>query len=75
ISGSNLAGVTSYNEYIASLIVAVIIYFAGFSKLIRELLNSSKVKKVTTPKIPQEEPKEEVQPTNVAEDVNSTKEA
>lgn len=74
ISGSNLAGVTSYNEHIASLIVAVIIYFAGFSKLIKDMLNNSKAKKVTTPTIPQEETSE-TQPTNVAEDVNSTKEA
>lgn len=38
VGGSNLAAQTSFNEYVSSLIVAVIIYFAGFSKFIRELL-------------------------------------
>lgn len=43
--GSNLAGQTSFNEYVSPLIVAVIIYFAGFSKLIKELLDKSTKKK------------------------------
>ena len=33
--GYNLAGFTAYNEYVSDLIIAVIIYFAGFSKLIK----------------------------------------
>lgn len=43
--GFNLAGRTGFNEYLADLIVAIIIYFAGFSKLIKELLTSRKRKK------------------------------
>ena len=37
--GYNLAGFTAYNEYVSDLIIAVIIYFAGFSKLIKDLLS------------------------------------
>ncbi len=40
--GSNLASQTSFNEYVSSLIVAVIIYFAGFSKFIKDLLAKKK---------------------------------
>ncbi len=40
--GYNLAGYTAYNEYVSDLIIAVIIYFAGFSKLLRELLSRRK---------------------------------
>ena len=36
--GYNLAGFTAYNEYVSDLIIAVIIYFAGFSMLIRGLI-------------------------------------
>ena len=51
VGGSNLAAKTSFNEYVSPLIVAVIIYFAGFSKLIKELLGKRKKEKVP-PKIP-----------------------
>ncbi len=37
--GFNLAGYTVFNEYVSDLIVAMIIYFAGFSKLIKDLLS------------------------------------
>ncbi len=37
--GYNLAGFTAYNEYVSDLIIAVIIYFAGFAKLIQDLLS------------------------------------
>lgn len=37
--GFNLAGYTAFNEYVSDLIIAVIIYFAGFSKLIKELIS------------------------------------
>lgn len=43
--GYNLAGFTAYNEYVSDLIIAVIIYFAGFSKLIKDLLSRRKVAK------------------------------
>jgi len=36
--GYNLAGFTAYNEYVSDLIIAVIIYFAGFSMLIKGLI-------------------------------------
>lgn len=45
IGGSKLTMVTSFNEYLASIIIAVIVYFAGFSKLINELLSTSKKKR------------------------------
>lgn len=51
VGGSNLAAKTSFNEYVSPLIVAVIIYFAGFSKLIKELLSKRKKEKAP-PKIP-----------------------
>lgn len=51
VGGSNLAAKTSFNEYVSPLIVAVIIYFAGFSKLIKELLGKRKKEKAP-PKIP-----------------------
>lgn len=44
--GYNLAGFTAYNEYVSDLIVAVIIYFAGFSKLIKDLLSKRRKVKV-----------------------------
>ena len=44
--GYNLAGFTAYNEYVSDLIIAVIIYFAGFSKLIHGLLAKRKAKAV-----------------------------
>lgn len=40
--GFNLAGYTAFNEYVSDLIIAMIIYFAGFSKLIRDLLSRKK---------------------------------
>lgn len=42
--GFNLAGYTAFNEYVSDLIVAVIVYFAGFSKLFRDLLVMKKKK-------------------------------
>ena len=43
--GFNLAGYTAFNEYVSNLIVAVIIYFAGFSKFIKEFIFNRKSKK------------------------------
>lgn len=42
--GFNLAGYTMFNEYVSDLIIAIIIYFAGFSKLIIDLLSGKKIK-------------------------------
>lgn len=36
--GFNLAGYTAFNEYVSDLVIAMIIYFAGFSKFIRDVL-------------------------------------
>ena len=47
--GYNLAGFTAYNEYVSDLIIAVIIYFAGFSKLIKDMLSRRKAKVADTP--------------------------
>ncbi len=43
--GFNLAGYTAFNEYVSDLIVAVIIYFAGFSKIIKEFITARQAKK------------------------------
>lgn len=37
--GFNLAGFTSFNEYVSNLIIAMIIYFSCFSKFIRDLMD------------------------------------
>lgn len=42
--GYNLAGFTAYNEYVSDLIIAVIIYFAGFSMLIRDMITRLRAK-------------------------------
>ncbi|MBR5411319.1 MAG: ABC transporter permease [Clostridia bacterium] len=47
--GSYLNGKTSFNEYVPQLIVAVIIYFAGFSKLIKDFLGRKKKNAVPAP--------------------------
>ncbi|MBQ8260276.1 MAG: ABC transporter permease [Clostridia bacterium] len=57
--GYNLAGFTAYNEYVSDLIIAVIIYFAGFSKLIRDLISRRKAKAVEETKEDNKEKKEE----------------
>lgn len=44
IGGSNLTS-ANYNRYIADIIIALIIYFAGFSKLIRDFLVRRRKKK------------------------------
>ena len=43
--GFNLAGYTAFNEYVSDLIVAVIIYFAGFSKFIKDFITERQAKK------------------------------
>ena len=53
VSGTNLAQLTSFNEYVSDLIVAVIVYFAGFAKLFRDLLSAKRgqIKKVSVQNI------------------------
>lgn len=46
VGGSNLAAQSSFNEYVSPLIVAVIIYFSGFSKLIKELISKARKDKI-----------------------------
>ncbi|MBQ7475527.1 MAG: ABC transporter permease [Clostridia bacterium] len=69
--GSNLAAYTSFNEYVSPLIIAVIIYFAGASKLIKDLLGKRSRKDfvkipdkpiVTPPEDPPAEPEPEEGP-------------
>ena len=50
--GSNLAAHTSFNEYVSPLIIAVIIYFAGASKFIKDLLARGAKKKLKSPAAP-----------------------
>ena len=57
--GYNLAGFTAYNEYVSDLIIAVIIYFAGFSKLIKDILSRRKAKAAESKAIVTNEKKEE----------------
>ncbi len=45
--GSYLPGETSFNEYVSQLIIAVIIYFAGFSKFIKDYLRKRQMRKET----------------------------
>lgn len=42
VGGSKLASFTKFNEFISDLMVAVIIYFAGFSRFIKGLLTTKK---------------------------------
>ncbi len=56
--GFNLAGYTAFNEYVSDLIVAMIIYFAGFSKLIKDLLSRKKTVKEKQPKAADNKKKE-----------------
>ena len=44
--GQNLSGVGNYNPYVSDVIIAVIIYFAGFSRLMIELI-TRRQKKLT----------------------------
>ena len=50
--GSYLPGETAFNEYVSQLIIAVIIYFAGFSKLIKDFLTKRMRKGAEPKKIP-----------------------
>ena len=52
--GYNLAGFTSYNEYVSDLIIALIIYFAGFSKLIKDIISRRKSAKTVEAEKPEE---------------------
>ena len=57
VGGSNLAAQTSFNEYVSPLIVAVIIYFSGFSKYIKDLISKMrKDKPISKLGEPKEEP-------------------
>ena len=47
--GSYLPGETAFNEYVSQLIIAVIIYFAGFSKFIKDFLTKRSAKKAPLP--------------------------
>ena len=52
--GSYLPGETAFNEYVSQLIIAVIIYFAGFSKFIKDYLNKRSGRKAL-PSAPKKE--------------------
>ncbi|MBQ6899799.1 MAG: ABC transporter permease [Firmicutes bacterium] len=44
ICGTQLKSLTAYNEYIADIIIAVIVYLSAFSMFIKQLLNGRKQK-------------------------------
>ncbi|MEG1706037.1 MAG: ABC transporter permease [Clostridia bacterium] len=48
IGGTKLTEATPYNEQIASIMIAVIVYFSGFSKFIIDLFNTKKKKNSTS---------------------------
>ena len=62
--GYNLAGFTSYNEYVSDLIIALIIYFAGFSKLIKDIISRRRSAKA----VEAVKPEETETPVETAED-------
>lgn len=60
VAGNKLASFTKYNEFIASIIVAVIIYFAGFGKLIKDFLFKKQMERTELKsQEPQDKAKEE----------------
>ena len=72
VGGSNLAAQTTFNEYVSPLIVAVIIYFSGGSKLIKDLLVKNNFQKI--PDIPGPVDYDKVR-KEVAEDMADTADA
>ncbi len=72
VGGSNLAAQTSFNEYVSPLIVAVIIYFSGFSKLIKDLLSKERIKKAeAAPAAPLPDPDPKEPPAPAAADASA----
>ena len=45
IAGMQLKYLTAYNEYIADIIIAIIVYLSAFSMFIKQLLNGRSKKK------------------------------
>ena len=66
IAGLQLANLTAYNEYITDVIIAVIVYLAAFSLVIRLWLSGRK-KKAPAPAAPAEPAKAEVLPETAAD--------
>lgn len=84
--GFNLAGFTSFNEYVANLIIAMIIYFSCFSKFIRDLMDKKRkerlMKAVAEPTgttgggiLPQDDGGEEELPNDSSEEENDESDA
>ena len=66
--GFNLAGFTSFNEYVSDLVVALIIYFAGFSKFIKDLLSKKRKAKEAEAKLAAEPAQDAIVAENVTAD-------
>ncbi|MBO5777918.1 MAG: ABC transporter permease [Clostridia bacterium] len=66
--GFNLAGFTSFNEYVSDLVVALIIYFAGFSKFIKDLLSRKRKAKEAEAKATAEPAQDAIVAENVTTD-------
>ena len=74
--GFNLGVFTSFNEYVSDLIVALIIYFAGFAKFIKDLLaRRRKAKKVAEVKVDATATEETISTEENAVESNSTENA
>lgn len=70
VGGSNLSAQTSFNEYVSPLIVAVIIYFSGFSKFIKDLISKARKDKIP-PKLGYEPEDDEPEEDTIPEEVPS----
>lgn len=73
--GANLAAQTSFNEYVSQLIIAVIIYFAGFSLFIREVVIMGKAKKKAAEELLAKKQPETEPPKPAEQPENAGKEA
>ena len=45
IAGTQLKSLTAYNEYIADIIIAIIVYLSAFSMFIKQFINNREKKK------------------------------
>lgn len=84
ISGSQLSNLTPYNEYIADIIVAVIVYLSAFSLFFKGLFDKKRVNKaiekdtemnITSPEIEPSEPSQVPEPPQTPEPAENEGEA
>lgn len=68
--GFNLAGYTSFNEYVSDLIIAMIIYFSCFAKFIRDLIDRRRKARLEQPALSASSKCDEELPTDSSEKVS-----